>query len=74
MKQITRPCSQDQRQLDVMELQKLWDDFARLRKAMLSDPGEADYLEPDDFQWKATAWANDFKRITFEEVSYAPGK
>ena len=41
---------------------------------MLSDPGEADYLEPDDFKWKATAWANDFKRITFEEVSYAPGK
>ena len=74
MKQITRSCSQDQRQLYVVELQKLWDDFARLWKVVLLDLGEADYLEPDDFKGKATAWANDFKLITFEEVSYAPGK
>ena len=56
------------------QLQKLWNDFAVLRRAMLADPGEQDYLQHEDFQRKAVQWANDFKRITFEEVSSIPRK
>ena len=66
--QFTRPCDPANRRLDVASLQNLWNDFAVLRKAMLSDPGTADYLKPSEFQEMAKRWANDFKRITFEEV------
>ena len=62
------------RELDVEQLQKLWNDFAILRRAMLADLGEQDYPQHEDFQQKAVQWANDFKRITFEEVSSIPRK
>ena len=67
--QFTRLCVPANQRLDVASLQNLRNDFAILRKAMLSDPGTGDYLNPSEFQYMTKQWANDFKRITFEEVT-----